>query len=145
MRTWTSRKQPPDRHGPLTVAHGAFNVVGGLWPLVHLRSFEWVFGPKQDRWLQQTVGGLLVANGVSQLAGAGSADGRAGARITGLTTALTLLAIDLVHVPKGRIRPTYLLDAAMEAGWIAAWLCARRRECGQQGPSSRFRKRGRPW
>jgi hypothetical protein len=24
--------------------------------------------------------------------------------------------------PKGRIRPTYLLDAAMQTGWITAWL-----------------------
>ncbi|MDX3231720.1 hypothetical protein [Streptomyces sp. ME19-01-6] len=128
MRTRRSQKEPPDRYGPLAVAHGAFNVVGGLWPLVHLRSFEWVFGSKRERWLQHTVGGLLVANGVSQLAGAGSADRRASARTTGLTTALTLLAVDLAYVPKGRIRPTYLLDAVMEAGWITAWLRARQRE-----------------
>ncbi|WP_461087359.1 hypothetical protein [Streptomyces deserti] len=33
-----------------------------------------------------------------------------------------MLAVDLVYVPKGRIRPTYLLDAVMQTGWIAAWL-----------------------
>ncbi|RNG30748.1 hypothetical protein EEJ42_09445 [Streptomyces botrytidirepellens] len=32
-----------------------------------------------------------------------------------------MLATDLTYVPKGRIRPTYLLDAAMETGWITAW------------------------
>ncbi|SEB84986.1 hypothetical protein [Streptomyces melanosporofaciens] len=122
MRTCTSRKNSSDGNDSLAVAHGTFNVVGGLWPLLHLRSFEWVFGPKTDRWLQQAVGGLLVSNGVSQLVGATSAEGRTVARRVGLTTALTLLAIDLVYVPKGRIRPTYLLDAAMEAGWITAWL-----------------------
>jgi hypothetical protein len=37
-------------------------------------------------------------------------------------TALTLLAVDLVYVPLGRIRPTYLLDAAMQTGWLTAWL-----------------------
>lgn len=47
-----------------------FNVVGGLWPLVHLRSFEWVFGPKTDVWLQQTTGGLLVSVGLDQLVAA---------------------------------------------------------------------------
>ncbi|MET9520528.1 hypothetical protein [Streptomyces sp. NPDC002994] len=35
-----------------------------------------------------------------------------------------MLTIDLIYVHKGRIRPTYLLDAAMQAGWIAAWLRA---------------------
>ncbi|MBF6519204.1 hypothetical protein [Nocardia farcinica] len=38
-----------------------------------------------------------------------------------LVPAVWLLAIDLVFVPAGRIPPTYLLDAAMEVGWLAAW------------------------
>ncbi|MFG2025987.1 hypothetical protein [Streptomyces sp. NPDC048825] len=104
------------------VAQGAFNVVGGLWPLLHLRSFEWVFGPKTDVWLQMTTGGLLVSAGVAQLAAARSPQSASHARRIGLGTASTLLAIDLIYVPKGRIRPTYLLDAAMQTGWIAAWL-----------------------
>jgi hypothetical protein len=29
-------------------AHGVMNVVGGVWPLLHLHSFEAVFGPKID-------------------------------------------------------------------------------------------------
>ncbi|MFC5656045.1 hypothetical protein [Streptomyces nogalater] len=106
----------------MAVAHGAFNVVGGLWPLVHLRSFEWVFGPKTDVWLQMTTGGLLACSGLAQLAAAADPDGTAHARRIGLGTALTLLAVDLVYVPRGRIRPTYLLDAAMQTGWITAWL-----------------------
>ncbi|WP_281291004.1 hypothetical protein [Nocardioides antri] len=31
-----------------------------------------------------------------------------------------MLAIDLVYVPRGRIRWTYLIDAAEEAAFIAA-------------------------
>ena len=38
------------------------NIVGELWPLVHLRSLEGVFGPKTDEWLVHTVAGLLAAN-----------------------------------------------------------------------------------
>lgn len=106
----------------VAAAHGAFNVVGGLWPLVHLRSFEWVFGPKADDWLQMTTGGLLAGAGLTQLAAVADPGGPKHARRIGLVTAATLLAVDLVYVPKGRLRPTYLLDAAMEAAWIAAWL-----------------------
>jgi hypothetical protein len=36
--------------------YGLFNVAGGLWPLVHLPSFEAVSGPGTDRWL----GGRLL-------------------------------------------------------------------------------------
>jgi hypothetical protein len=117
-----TKARAPEGADTVAVAHGAFNVVGGLWPLLHLRSFEWVFGPKTDVWLQMTTGGLLVSSGVAQLAAAAVPQGPAHARRIGLGTALTLLAIDLVYVPKGRIRPTYLLDAVMQTGWIAAWL-----------------------
>jgi hypothetical protein len=51
----------------LSRAHGLFNVVSGLWPLMHLPSFEAVCGPKADRWLERTVAGLLLTNGVTQL------------------------------------------------------------------------------
>jgi hypothetical protein len=110
--------------GTLAVTHGLFTIEGGLWPLVHLHSFAWVFGPKTDVWLQMTAGGLLVSAGVAQLAAAPGRHGPAQARRIGLGTALTLLAVDLVYVPKGRIRPTYLLDAAMQTAWIGAWLRA---------------------
>ncbi|OIJ27982.1 hypothetical protein [Nocardioides luteus] len=109
--------------GP-AVPQGVFNIVAGLWPLLSLRSFEWVFGPKQDRWLEYTVAGLLCVNGAAQIAAARAGEPVAARRI-GQGTALTLLAIDLVYVPQGRIRWTYLLDAALEAGWLAAWRGAR--------------------
>jgi hypothetical protein len=101
-------------------AHGAFNVLGGLWPLVSLRSFEAVFGPKADRWLEYTVAGLLVTNGCTQIYAARRGETATSARL-GIGTASTLLAIDLVFVPKGTIRWTYLIDAAMEIGLIALW------------------------
>ncbi|WP_199742678.1 hypothetical protein [Nocardia stercoris] len=103
-------------------AHGTFNIVGGVWPLVHRRSFEAVFGAKHDRWLMRTVAGLLVGNGVVQCLAADTPDGVRCARQLGLTTASWLLVIDLVYAPPGRIPRTYLLDAAMEIGWITAWL-----------------------
>ncbi|OIK07817.1 hypothetical protein BIV23_02285 [Streptomyces monashensis] len=65
----------------------------------------------------QTTAGLL---------GPATADGLRQARRAGVGTAVTLLAIDLLYVPRRRIRPTYLLDAAMQAGWLTAWLrCGR--------------------
>jgi len=107
---------------PRTVARaqGAFNVAAGLWPLLSTRSFEWVYGPKADRWLEHTVAGLLVTVGVAQLGTRDARDVRT-ARVLGVGTAATLLTIDLVYVARGRIRPTYLQDAVCEAGWLAAW------------------------
>jgi hypothetical protein len=104
----------------LARAHGLFNVAGGLWPMVSARSFEAVFGRKEDRWLQRTTAGLLMGIGWAQTRSAAAGQWRHARRL-GLATAVTLLAIDLVYVPKGRIAKTYLLDAAMEAAWLYAW------------------------
>ena len=109
----------------LARAHGVFNVLGGLWPLLSIRTFELVFGPKADRWLEYTVSGLLVVNGVAQLTAGPTEQGVAHARRVGVGTAATLAAIDLVYVPRGRLRWTYLVDAAMELAWITAWARAR--------------------
>ncbi|MGW3464389.1 hypothetical protein ACWDE9_34510 [Streptomyces olivaceoviridis] len=83
-------------------AQGLFPLVGGGRPLPHLRSFEWVFGPKTP-----VTGPAPESLGQARRAGVGSA--------------VTLPAVGLVHVPLGRIRPTYLLDAAMQAGRPAVW------------------------
>lgn len=108
-------------------AHGAFNIAAGLWPLVHVRSFEAVFGPKADRWLEHTVAGLLITVGYAQWK-AGTPEDWPHARRLGLATATTLLAIDLIYVPRGRIRWTYLIDAAEEAALLTGWLIASRNQ-----------------
>jgi hypothetical protein len=102
-------------------AHGVANLVGGLWPLLHISSFEMVFGPKTDRWLVRTVAGLLMVNGLTQLTTSSTAGGVRQARRLGVGTAAVLATIDLVYVPAGRISKMYLVDAAIEVGWIIAW------------------------
>jgi hypothetical protein len=124
-------------HGEVALAraHGLFNVAGGLWPLLHMRSFEVVLGSKTDRWLVRTVAGLLITNGLVQVGVPDTAAGLAQARRIGLGTALTLATIDLVYVPCGRISRLYLVDAALEVGWIIAWSVslARAVGCGEAG------------
>ncbi|HEU4677039.1 MAG TPA: hypothetical protein VFS29_13670 [Motilibacteraceae bacterium] len=105
----------------VALAHGGFNVATGLWALLHLRSFEAVTGPKTDHWLVRAVAALVVVNGVAQLT---AGDARH-ARTLGIGTAGSLAAIDLSYAPRGVIGPVYLLDAALELGWVAAWLRAR--------------------
>ncbi|MGW6244615.1 hypothetical protein [Streptomyces roseolus] len=108
---------------PLAVARaqGLFNIVGGSWPLVSLRSFESVYGAKTDRWLQRTSGALLASAGYGMLRTEPTPAGLRQARRIGVGTALTFLAIDLVYVPRRVIPATYLMDAAKEIAWLAAW------------------------
>ncbi|MGW0467924.1 hypothetical protein ACWDX6_22090 [Streptomyces sp. NPDC003027] len=102
-------------------AQGVFNIVGGLWPVVSLRTFEQVYGAKTDKWLQRTSGALLASAGFSMLCAGSTPAGVRHARRVGVGTALTFLAIDLVYVPRRTIPATYLMDAAKEIAWLAAW------------------------
>ena len=105
----------------LSLAQSAFYVITGIWPILHMGSFQKVTGPKTDLWLVKTAGTLItVIGGVIGLAGYRR-------RVTpeiGLLAAgcaAGLGAIDVVYVAKKRISPIYLLDALAEAGLITLW------------------------
>ena len=104
----------------MLVAHSAYYVATGVFPFISRRGFEAVTGPKREWWLVQTVGAVVtVIGGVV-------ASAAAHRRVTPETVALaagsaaSLAAIDVVHVARGRIAPTYLLDAAVQVGLLAA-------------------------
>ncbi|WP_223257000.1 hypothetical protein [Arthrobacter globiformis] len=103
-------------------------MANGLWPLVHLPSFEAVFGAKTDRWLVRTVGGLLLTNGVTQLRAGRSPEAAHHARRLGMGTAATLAAADLVYVGNGTLSKMYLPDASAQLLWITAWYRHQRAE-----------------
>jgi len=111
----------------LARAHGAFNLASGLWPLLHLPSFEAVMGPKEDDWLVKAMAGLLVGAGLTQLLTPDSEDGVTQSGRIGVGVAATLAAVDYVYVPRGRISPVYLVDSLFHVGWLAAWTAHARR------------------
>lgn len=99
---------------------GSYNIVTGVWPLVSMRSFEALLGPKIDHWLVKTVSGLLLSTGAVQV-GADRAAVPTVRRLSVLTS-VTLLAVDCTYAARGRIAKTYLIDALVQTGLIVAWL-----------------------
>ncbi len=87
-----------------------------------MRSFEAVTGPKHDRWLAQTTGGLIAAVGVALITGAFDHEESRALRLLGIGSALALGAADLVFTARGRISKVYLADAAAEGAAIATWV-----------------------
>jgi hypothetical protein len=117
--------QQDDRQDSLAIAQGVYFAATGVWPLLHMRSFERVTGPKVDKWLVRTVGVLVaVVGGVLVSAGMRRA---VNGETVGLAigTAAGLGAIDVVYASCGRISPIYLADAAVEAALVTAWAAAR--------------------
>jgi hypothetical protein len=108
----------------LALFQGGFYVITGIWPILHMRSFEAVTGPKTDKWLVKTVGGMITAlGGVLFATGLkkGPSDDLVAAAVA---SASVLTAVDVVYTMRGRIRRVYLLDAVAETALIAAWLFA---------------------
>jgi hypothetical protein len=95
-------------------ALAVYYLLTGVWPIVHMRSFEAVTGRKHDRWLVKMVGALSLANGGTL------AFGLRRTRVADETVALALMsalafaAIDVTYAARRRIRPVYLADAAVQ-------------------------------
>jgi hypothetical protein len=107
----------------------------GLWPLVHMQSFLAVTGPKEDIWLVETVGVLVSAIG----AGLGLAAYRSRVpleiALIAIGSGLGLAIIDSVYVARERISRIYLLDVAIEACLIGAWLVCWRMQARRRASS----------
>ena len=104
---------------------GIYFTITGLWPLVHLPSFEKLTAPKVDKWLVRMVGALALAIGIpillAGLRGTASKD----LGLVAVLAAVAFAGVDIVYVTRGRIRKIYLGDAAVEAviltGWALSW------------------------
>ncbi|HZH16742.1 MAG TPA: hypothetical protein VE057_20475 [Archangium sp.] len=104
----------------LAVTQGIFYIATGLWPIVHLRSFEAVTGPKLEGWLVKTVGALIAVVGGTLLAA--GLRRRVHPELISLAagSAASLAVVDVVYSPQ-RISPVYLLDAVVEGALVTGW------------------------
>jgi hypothetical protein len=122
----SSQSSADPRRAGLALGQGAFYLATGLWPLLSLRTFERVTGPKSDRWLVKTVGVLVTVIGMVLLV--------AGCRrrvsdelvLLAVGSAAGLAGIDSIYSLRGRIATVYLLDAMAELALIGGWIGAAR-------------------
>jgi hypothetical protein len=110
----------------VALAQAVYYLPTSIWPILHIRSFEWVTGPKADRWVVKTVAGLLAVGG--SVLGIAAARDRLTPELEwlGIGSALTLATIDVVYVRRRRIRAVYLLDALANLGLVAGYAIAHR-------------------
>jgi hypothetical protein len=115
----------------LAIAQGAYYVATGVWPLLSMRTFLKVTGPKRDLWLVKTVGTLVaVSGGVMLMAGLRR---NVSPEIVALATgsAIGLSAVDINYSARGTISKIYLLDAGVELAVVGIWS----RTAGRAAPS----------
>ena len=108
------------------LAQGAYFVATGIWPILHLRSFEIVTGPKVDGWLVKTFGALVGAVGGALVVGAVDSPRSRALRALGVGSAAALAIADVIYAGKGRIARIYLVDALIEVVIVGAWFLEER-------------------
>ncbi len=116
-------------------AQGAYYLATGVSPFVSRRMFEAVTGPKTEWWLVQTASALAgVIGGALLTAGVRDEEEPPPPEVLGLAagSAIVFAAVDVVYVARGRIAPTYLIDAIAQAGLLAG-LGAAARQRGATG------------
>ena len=104
----------------LLVGQGLYYILTGVWPLVSLRTFELVTGPKTDDWLVQTVGVLAAVIGIALLFGARGPRPAAETLLLAGGAAAGFGGVDVAFVLGGRIPAIYLADAAAQGLFLAA-------------------------
>lgn len=96
------------------LVQGVYYFVTGIWPILHLRSFEKVTGKKQDRWLLYTVSWMILCSSLVLLYGSMKGTISTEILILAISNILTLTGIDLYYALRDVIRKIYLLDAVLE-------------------------------
>ena len=105
----------------VALVQSAYFLATGVAPFVSRRAFEAATGPKREWWLVETVGAVVTPVGAALGLAALRREGQAPAAVLGIGAAAGLGAIDVVYHRRGRLRWTYLIDAAAEAAIVAAW------------------------
>ena len=108
----------------VAAVQGAYYVVTGVWPIVHVRSFMAVTGPKTDVWLVKAVGALVAVVGAAVGLAAWRHAVTPEVALLAVGSAAALGFVDVYYPLRGVIPRVYLLDALAEGALIAAWAVA---------------------
>lgn len=110
----------------VAAAQGALFIVSGLWPVVHLKSFEAATGPKREGWLVKALGLVLASVGAGLALAATRRRVSDEAALVGALSSTALAAIDLRYAGTHRISRVYFVDALLHACSVVGWLAAAR-------------------
>jgi len=109
----------------LATAQGVYYMAAGIWPVLHIDSFQAVTGDKTDLWLVKTLGLLITVIGAAVFAARKRPALFPETFVLATGSALVLGTVDVVYALWGVISKIYLLDAVPEAalvlGWSVAW------------------------
>jgi hypothetical protein len=122
MATCLTRAEVDMDENTVALVQGFYFALTGIWPLIDIRSFQLVTGPKRDLWLVKTVGVVITAIGAGLIVAGWTRDTYLPVIVIAIGSAAGLAGIDMIYALKKVILPVYLLDAVAEAALIVWWI-----------------------
>ena len=106
---------------PVALLQGIYFLVTGIWPLLSMRTFLAITGPKTDLWLVKTVGLVLAVIGAVLIYAQQTAAVNPPVVFLAIGAAASLALVEFIYVFKRVISPIYLGDTVVEMILIAWW------------------------
>ena len=104
----------------VALVQGLYFSITGVWPLVSMRTFLMVTGPKTDLWLVKTVGVILAVIGAVLLFAWATGAVNPPVIALAIGAGLGLAIVEIIYVSKKVISAIYLGDAVVEI-LLAIW------------------------
>lgn len=105
----------------VALVQGIYFFVTGVWPLLSMKTFLMVTGPKTDLWLVKTVGMILAVIGAVLILAQVNAEINTSIIVLAIGSAISLAIVEFIYVAKRVISPIYLADAVAELILVAWW------------------------
>jgi len=102
-------------------SQGVYFLATGMWPLIHMKSFETMTGPKADKWLVRAVGALVGVTGGVLLRAAARNRVTPEVSALGVAASASLGAVDTLYAIRGHSSRLYLADSAVHGAFVAGW------------------------
>lgn len=104
----------------VALVQGIYFLVTGVWPLLSMKTFLLVTGPKTDLWLVKTVGVILAVIGAVLLYAWATGAINPPVIALAIGAGLGLAVVEIIYVSRRVISVIYLGDAAAEI-LLAIW------------------------
>ena len=105
----------------VALVQGLYFFIIGVWPLISMRTFLKITGPKTDLWLVKTVGVILAVIGAVLLYAWATAAVNPPVIALAIGAGLGLAIVEIIYVSRKVISPIYLGDAVLEILLVIWW------------------------
>jgi len=106
----------------VALVQGIYFFITGVWPIISMKTFLLITGPKTDLWLVKTVGLILAVIGAVLLYAQLTGTVNPPVIFLAVGSAAALALIEFIYVIKRVISPVYLGDAFAEVILIGWWI-----------------------